>query len=190
MTVSETFAAATTKKVPLIVQQDAATGLPDNPVTTDYWERPIDATNKQWETIAGNWLATLSGSWKASGYTNFIDNTAAPNTAHIMWAKELQPGGIVGGPDYLADYYTGESYQAKFNPPVILDGKVFYNGRVGNTLARGIICVDLRTGEQLWQRNYSTINAAFIVNEQTENQHGSIPFLISLSGTNMNFLTQ
>jgi hypothetical protein len=187
VTRTATFAAATTRKVSLTVQEQAATSLPDIPPTTDYWTRPIQASNKQWETISGNWLATLSGSWKGSAYTNFVAYTKAPNTAHIVWTKVLQSGGIVGGSPELADYYTGESYQAKFNPPVILDGRVYYNGRVGNAVARGIICVDLRTGETLWQRNDSTINAAFVFNQQTENQHGAIPFLVGTSGTNMFF---
>jgi hypothetical protein len=40
----------------IVVQEDLIPHWPDNPLPTDYWDRPINARNRNWGDIAGNWL--------------------------------------------------------------------------------------------------------------------------------------
>ena len=78
-------------------------------------------------------------------------------------------------------YYTGLSYETKFNTPIIISGRLFYGlPHSNNGAGGGYICVDLRTGEQIWLQNY-TVNPSFgaIINVETPNQHGAISYLIA-----------
>jgi hypothetical protein len=40
----------------LVVQQDPIQGLPEPPLPTEYWTRPINSENRNWASISGNWL--------------------------------------------------------------------------------------------------------------------------------------
>ena len=54
---------------------------------------------------------------------------SAPNSAHIMWSKPIQYGGIVGGNHTTIAgemYYTGLSYNSRYNNPLIMQGTLFY----------------------------------------------------------------
>ena len=125
--------------------------IPGVPLPTDYWTRPINPMNREWYTIAGNWLS--------DGTDNHY--TKGPESAHIVWTKELFTGGIVGG-DTDKSYYTGSSYERKWSPPVIIQGRLYYNQPLSDktyqsrdlTVMDGqkLVCVDLRTGEELWRK--------------------------------------
>ncbi len=71
------------------------------PLPTEYWSRPIYATNYQWAQLGGNWWGlgkpafTDTGGYDASG-NNFNPYSQAPNSAHIMWVKPTAFGGQVG----------------------------------------------------------------------------------------------
>jgi len=112
-----------------------------------------------------------------------------------MWSSPITLGGIVGGnneyqePNSPSSYtgitgtafYTGLSYETKFNNPLIISGRLFYGLPHSNAgSGGGYVCVDLRTGEQIWFQNY-TINPSFgaIVNFDSPNQHGAISYLIA-----------
>jgi outer membrane protein assembly factor BamB len=148
----------TTRTETLIVQQEP---LPDPmrsyPLPTEYWTRPIEGQNLDWYTLASNWLrgsqfgafATPGGRlnlWQRDG--------AGPNSAHIMWKKPVEFGGVVGGGNLRANgstYYSGGSYEGRFGDALIMHGRLYFTMPLGHSGAGGgYICLDLRTGEELW----------------------------------------
>ena len=133
----------------LVVQQDPIQYYSDNPLPTDYWTRPIDGQNRLWSSISGDWLmASYSLQYKtAAGVSVGAYNpySQAPQAPHIMWTKEITTGGLVGGDQGANSYYSGPSYSSLFSPPIIMSGKLYYN------TPEGFVCVELRTGQQLWE---------------------------------------
>jgi outer membrane protein assembly factor BamB len=174
----------------LTVQQDpipaAITGYP---LPTEYWARPIEGQNTNWYTIGSNYLSPFAAAYSFGSVRLQPDGTA-PNSGHVMWTKPIQFGGVVGGTntgDNGSTFYTGLSYETRFNNPIIIYGRLYYPLPRGNNGAgNGYVCVDLRTGEQLWWQNY-TISPSFASLEwfDSPNQHGVIPngYLWITSGT-------
>ncbi|MFB3888855.1 MAG: PQQ-binding-like beta-propeller repeat protein [Candidatus Bathyarchaeia archaeon] len=147
------YSAAESPVLTLSVQQQPIQPYPDVPIPTDYWTRPINGQNRAWAPIAGDWL--MSG-YNATGKTfdaafGFNPYTQAPRSAHIMWTKPLAFGGIVGG--YMGDqsYYPGLSYESKASPGIIMCGRLYYAIRPTSSVNQGFVCVDLRTGQELWR---------------------------------------
>jgi outer membrane protein assembly factor BamB len=167
---------STSAKASLTVQQEPIEAIPGVPLPTDYWTRPINPMNREWYAIAGNWLN--------DGTDNHY--TKGPESAHIVWTKELFTGGIVGG-DTDKSYYTGSSYERKWSPPVIIQGRLYYNQPLSDktyqsrdlTVLEGqkLVCVDLRTGEELWAKDGVAIDFGQIYWYDSPNQHGAIPYL-------------
>ena len=171
----------------LVVQEEQIEHLSDAALPTDYWSRPINAETHGWGSITGNWLALASGgphgprSYGASGHYNPYGS--APDAGHIVWTKELTFGGIVGGEFDDVPYYPGESYERKFMPPIIMNGRLYYNTRLGSSSWQGFTCVDLQTGEEIWSKAEGTLTCGQLLDMETPNQHGVIPYLWSASGT-------
>lgn len=184
----------------LIVQEEPIGSAPQNPLPTDYWERPINAQNQEWYTISGNWLGHGIGSFGVMKYNNtgnFNPYTKAPDSAHIVWTKELDFGGLIGGEfggTTTSNYYTGKTYEPKFTPPVIINGVVYYN--VPSAPREGFYAVDLRSGETLWWQNssglpfdvgsvpgllpaygFAGITIGQVYNYMSPNQIGGVPYL-------------
>ncbi len=177
--------------VNLTVQAEATPYSPDYPLPTEYWNRPINAENRQWYQISGNWLMqsyNVIGTFGERGV--YAPYTQSPGSAHIVWTKELTFGGIAGGEQgYGAEYYGGLSYEHKLSPPVIINGRLYYNQfpNVGVSAVplRGTICVDVRTGEEIWNRDDMVpIKFGQVFNYESPNQHGSAAYLWSTNGTN------
>jgi len=146
-----------TSKVPLTVQEEPIQPWPSAELPTSYWERPIYGENREWWSIAGNWLMPAYNYHivAPSGRYSFAPYTQAPNSPHIMWTRELTFGGIIGGELGDKTYYAGLSYQYKLYPPVVISGKLYYNIYPYSWLGvegPGFVCVDLRSGEELWRR--------------------------------------
>jgi hypothetical protein len=145
--VNDTFlpSSATTT---LTVQEEQIERIPDTPLPTEYWTRPIDGQNTAWYKIASNWVGM--------GML-FQPNGIAPNSPHVMWTKPLQDGGVVGGNFEVGGmtYYTGDSYEIRFPNPMIMNGRLYYvvplnHGDGQRVSGAGYKCVDLRTGEEVW----------------------------------------
>jgi hypothetical protein len=167
----------------LIVQEEPIPTWPAAPLPTDYWARPIEAENREWSQIAGNWLGLpvlWATGWNASGA--FSPYTTAPNSAHIVWTKEVAFGGIVGENFGSTSYYPGLSYESKWGSPVIINGRLYYNQRKGSSEMEGIACLDLTTGEQLWLKEGATLSCGQLLDFDSPNQHGVIPYLWDMSG--------
>ncbi len=178
-----------TASTTLTVQQTPVTEPPTYPLPTQYWTRPIEGQNTAWASIASNYLNPNAAEHNALANRLQPDGTA-PKTPHVMWTKSIQDGGVVGGSNTGvsgATYYTGLSYEGRFNTPIIMYGRLYYGlPRANNAFGGGYICVDLRTGEQIWLQNY-TVNPSFgqLYWYDTFNQHGIIPngILWAVSGT-------
>ena len=182
----------------LTVQEEPAPGGEVTPLPTEYWTRPIEGQNALWYSISSNYIRPMGAAY-SFGSVRFQPDGTAPDTPHVMWTKPITFGGIMGGNnlDQLpnspssptgvegAAFYTGLSYETKFNNPIIISGRLYYGlPHSNNGAGGGYICVDLRTGQQIWFQNYS-VNPSFgaVINVETPNQHGAISYLISTQGT-------
>jgi hypothetical protein len=165
--------------VELTVQEDLLEYWPETPLPTDYWDRPINHENRDWWRISGNWLWDAMTSRSSTGSVNLY--TTAPNTAHIVWTKEITFGGIVGGEFGSMGYYTGMTYESKWGgmdgTPIIMNGRLYYNTRLGSSAWQGLACIDLRTGEEIWWKNGTTVSLGQLYDYESPNQHGIIPYL-------------
>ncbi len=182
-------------KVPLTVQTDPIPYWKDLTLPTGYWTRPLNAEFRGTASIASYWLAAGStGPHGPRAYNwlgNFQPYGTAPNTAHVLWTKEIAFGGSVGGQFGVngdAVYYPGETYERKFQPPIIMQGRLYYNVRLGSSLWAGFTCVDLNTGETIWYKaaenpNYQPLAFGQLLDFQTPNQHGVIPYLWGIIGS-------
>jgi len=75
----------------LTVQTEQVKESPTYPLPTSFWSRPIDGQNTLWSSIASNWLGGGAIMDKVQ------PDGAGPSSGHIMWTKEYQDGGIIGG---------------------------------------------------------------------------------------------
>jgi hypothetical protein len=170
------------------VQDEPVSTTPQVPLPTNYWQHPINAQNQYWYTLSGGWLSLASG-----GLTrlrtmngNFNPYTTVPNSAHIVWTKPLEAGGLIGGKfgsdGATNNYYNGKSYEPCFDGVVIINGVLYYKSPV--TPRMGFYAVDLRTGQTLWyQNNTFGITNGQIYNYYSPNQEGAIPYLWYVSGS-------
>jgi hypothetical protein len=175
---------STAPNITLVVQTDPIPDFPTSPLPSGYWSRPIQASNREWATIANNWYGVpiLFGNTWAGG-SNWVPNGTAPDSAHILWTKEKEIGGLVGGEFGDIGFYSGGSYENKWTPPVIIDGRLYYNQRLGSSSNLGLVCVDLATGEELWFQNGTTITCGQVLNFDAPNQHGAFAYLWSMGTT-------
>ncbi len=166
---------STSRVVEATVQTQQATAIPDIGLPPGYWTFPITAENREWYQIAGNWLSSSTG---------FAKYTKAPETAHILWTKQLSFGGIVGGESgYGVNYYTANPYEVLFTPPIVISGRLYYNIYPGAGFGGGIpgvVCADLRSGEELWRKeNMPQISFGQTMNFKGADGYGVVAYLWS-----------
>ena len=139
------------------VQQDQIPTYSISPLPTEYWSRPIYATNYAWATLGGSWYGlgvpsfATTGMYDAQGNLNAYSQ--APNTAHIMWTKPTAFGGQVGGPipGDQESQYVSSTIISNFFEPIIINGVLFYSEYPQlNSNPQSWNAVDLRTGKTLW----------------------------------------
>lgn len=170
----------------LTVQEEPVSTPPDYPLPTEYWTRPIEGQNFAWSAIASNWL--VKGG--ATQIYNVQPDGSAPNSPHIMWSKQLEFGGIVGGTNDTGingvAFYSGQSYEERFSNPMVIAGQLYYPLPLGNNgNGGGYISVDLRTGKQNWYQKLP-VNPSFgqLYDFESPNQHGVMNgYLWATSGT-------
>lgn len=195
--VNDTYLPSTASTT-LTVHEEPAPGGDITPLPTEYWSRPIEGQNANWFQISSNYINPFGAAYSFGSVRLQPDGTA-PDSAHIMWSKPITFGGVIGGNNEAqlpnsptaptgvegAAFYTGLSYETKFNTPIVISGRLYYGlPHSNNGAGGGFICVDLRTGQQIWMQNY-TVNPSFgaIINTETPNQHGAISYLIATQGT-------
>ena len=188
---------AASKTITLIVQQEPIpTAINSYPLPTAYWTYPIEGQNTYWYTIASNWLGSPYILGAAAGFGipgAYQPDGSGPNSAHIMWTKPIQYGGLVGGNSTAIPgemYYGGLSYNPRFSNPLIMQGTLFYQEPFGNSGGAGgifggaggdYVAVDLQTGKELWRINASATGVALVpsfgytYSYESPNQHGNLP---------------
>jgi hypothetical protein len=205
--VNDTYSASSSNTVYVTVQEQQIAAWPEAPLPTQYWTRPVNDANRNWYPLLGNWLAGAAqmGLPGASGgtTTNFCYSTG-PESAHVMWATPMWSGGLIDARFGDTGYQTGHYEGLGFTPPIILDGRIYYNDQANPK--RGWYCLDLYTGETLYFHNTTGIvsgggtptssgggfdahgtivgeSLAFgqVLDVDMPNQHGSFPYLWSTS---------
>ncbi|HEX7481897.1 MAG TPA: PQQ-binding-like beta-propeller repeat protein [Candidatus Bathyarchaeia archaeon] len=182
---NDIFQPATSKTVTLTVQNEPLpAAISSYPLPQEYWTRPIEGQNTDWWSVSSNYLEApqiIDGVYQPDGI--------APNSAHIMWTKPLQFGGVVGGTNTGINgmtYYTGLSYEIRFTTTIIINGRLYYAlPRSNSASGDGFACVDLRTGEDIFWQNSTMPSFGQLEWYDSSNQHGVIPngYLWKTSGT-------
>ncbi len=153
------------------------------PLPTEYWNRPIEGQNNQWGQISSNWLNDAHD--RNNGYT---DNRVqpegiAPNSGHILWTKVTEDGGVVGGDEYFSTdgetFNAGHQYQTRYaGTQIIMHGRLLYREPIAwaGTAGGAWVCVDLKTGEEIWRNQTMSITPSFgyYYDLDDMNQHGVV----------------
>jgi hypothetical protein len=160
---------SSTDKQELTVTEDIVYSWPPAELPTDYWTRPIEFANREWASIAGNypWHGPGVGSdWPAdtnrfySDRYDFLPYREAPETSHIVWRRQQDISGIVGGEARRGSNVPMFQMSGAAGTPSII-----YAGRCYQTLTKvlpdgttGSVwqCYDLRTGEIYWEKTPPT----------------------------------
>jgi hypothetical protein len=170
------YQASDSYKVTLVVNQAPAPEYPNAGLPTEYWTRPINAQLSSWNTISANWLSIPPNRIAT-------DNDMAPESSHILWAKQLCPGGLSGGVLGVHSAETGDAYEGKFANTVILNGILYYNryaqGFGGGWNQQGISAVDIRTGNEIWFKNNTRLAFGQAFYWDSFNMHGVFSYIYS-----------
>ncbi|MEM3050609.1 MAG: PQQ-binding-like beta-propeller repeat protein [Candidatus Bathyarchaeia archaeon] len=183
-----TWLASDSPVTELVVQSEQIPYFPGFPLPNEYWTRPINAQFHEWAPIAGNWLRP-AGSYTMPPIPKYHPyNEDAPETAHILWTKQYAQGGLTGGDLGNVQYEMGDAYVGKFLGSVIIDGVVYYNqfqSTGGTAVEQPVVAVDLKTGEELWRRNWNNTRLAFgqVFFWDSFNYHGAFAYLWTETGT-------
>lgn len=130
-------------KTTFTVQQDILlagqlNGYPWSPIPKDYWEDPVSTNNREWYSISGDWVQER---YNILGQ-NYNPYSVAPNSPHIVWAKQVWSSGLIGGDWGSLPYGSGVAGAGG----IVLDGKIYQSSATSGYFD----CIDLRTGKLLW----------------------------------------
>ena len=113
-----------------------------------------------------------------------------------MWTRPIEFGGIVGGTTEIpgVGYYSGGSYEGRFSDAVIMQGRLYFTQPLGHApTGGGYICLDLRTGEEIWYQNNLGVNTTAapsmgqVFEYESLNQHGVVGGVLwQVTGTTWN----
>ena len=195
--VNDTYLGGASDPYYLTVQEDPIAAWEETPLPTEYWTRPINSMNRDWYLVAGNWLG---GAAQNVGPTSKFNYGEGPESAHIMWATPFWAGGVMDARFGPTGYQTAHYEGLEFSPPIILNGKIYYN--VASLPKYGWYCLDLYTGEIDYFHNTTgpivEVGGGFdasgmiigerlsfgqIYNYESPNQHGGLPYLWSTGST-------
>ena len=173
-----TYTGSHSETLYLEVTEEPIQYYPGHALPTEYWSRPIDSQLREWSSISGSWTHDPDNL-----YAPYND---APETAHILWEKEIATGGLAGGELGGYSYGIGDAYEGKWPSRFIIAGKLYYTpGGTSADLPRVYYCVDLHTGEEIWNKvfmNNETIDFAQILYWDGMNYHGAFPYLYVETG--------
>ncbi len=183
---------AASRTTTLTVQEEPIPSIGSYPLPSEYWTRPIEGQNTNWYMISSNWLGSpyVPGAAASFGHPGaFQPDGTAPNSAHVMWSKPIQYGGVVGGnqsgvaggiPGEM--FFEGGSYAVRWTNPLIMYGTLYYEEPYGNSGTGGdYVAVDLRTGKEVWRINASATGVSLVPSFgynyalENPNQHGFLP---------------
>jgi hypothetical protein len=168
------MAASTSETISLIVQQEPLPSYPGHALPSEYWTRPIDPQLREWYSVSGNWVSR-------PGNNIALNNDDAPETAHVLWVKPLTTGGLTGGllgeGQVPAGSETGDAYAGKFLNSVVLNGVLYYNRDDDYAGQKGVVAVDLHTGQELWFRNNTNLSFGQVFYFNSYNYDGVYTYL-------------
>jgi outer membrane protein assembly factor BamB len=179
---NDTYSAATRSINWTVQQEQIPSPIVSFPLPVEYWTHPIEGQNTDWWIISSNWLGSpyIVNRYQPYGL--------APNSAHVMWSKAIQEGGVVGGmmgpstDDPVKTFYMGGSYNVRWANPLIMNGKIYYELPYGNSgSGGGYVCNDLRTGQEIWRINTTATGTSlvpsfgYLYSFDDGNQHGVLP---------------
>lgn len=161
---------STSPTIEFTVQQEIVASWPAASPPTDYWTRPISPNNREWWVIAGHFPFTGVGGgagWPEntniyrSNY-GFIPYVDTPDTAHILWKRVGEFGGLVGGQFGQESFYMGGGFGRNTNiPTIVFAGNayqtvnkpmtVMVNGTVRSITTPVLQCYDFDTGKVNWE---------------------------------------
>ncbi|MCZ2809573.1 MAG: PQQ-binding-like beta-propeller repeat protein, partial [Candidatus Bathyarchaeota archaeon] len=156
----------------LTVQEEMVYSWPPSPLPTDYWTRPAQVEHREWWTILGNWPATgyagladptwdevypdTNPRWNAE--QKFTPWVQGPNSAHIVWKRQEDIAGLLGG---QAGHGSGLTAGPP-TPDIIFAGRAYDSyskpGTGGEEYWR---CYDVRTGEVYWEYQTPLVEVPF-----------------------------
>src|SRR5665647_3249215 len=183
-----TYATSDSPIINLVVIQEPITYFPAFPLPTEYWNRPINAQFYEWTQLTGDWLRP-AGSYSMPPIEKYHDGNAnAPETAHILWTTPYAEGGMTGGEQGEMGYEMGDAYVGKFLGTVLINGVMYYNSYQatgGTAVEQTVHAVNLKTGEELWVKNWNNSRLAFgqVYNFQGFNYYGCFAYLWTVTGT-------
>ncbi len=149
--VGDFFEGATSNTVTLTVTQTPLASWTEAPIPTDYWTLPINSANREWSSLASNYL---KGGWLST--PEFQNEGTGPTSAHILWQEPEMPGYPGGTLDAQWPGITSDSndYQTVFATPIVMNGILYMNDpTTENTPKYGYFAVSLYTGKLLWYQN-------------------------------------
>jgi len=179
---------AVSDPVELVVQEEPIQDWQEPALPNDYWRRPINTANRNWYTIAGNWLSSAGNVWPSGSYGGNTANYAygvGTETPHILWTRQYYFGGLMGDRQGSTGYITAQYGGLGFSG-IVLNGVLYYTPRRdprGNT---GVAAVNLYTGEELsldWDA--PTLSYGQVYNYESPNQHGGYAYLWRTSGVTL-----
>jgi hypothetical protein len=156
------------------------------PMPTQYWTRPIEGQNTNWYQFSSNWLHNAHDYSNEAGAQNrFQPDGIAPNSPHILWTRPTEDNGILGGTNDGRDgvgnaFNAGSQYQPRFNTAQIMYGRLYFTPNyIYSGTSEFLDCVDLKTGELLWEENTTALTGAsnvpsfgYYYSDDTPNEHG------------------
>jgi hypothetical protein len=170
-----------------VIEETTISATGGTAMPTEYWTRPIYGENSYWYSISSNWLGTPGATATNQGYGScYRDEYVGSQTAHVMWTKPIQDGGIVGGNLSTvagASYFEGTAYLGRYKNPIIVAGKLYYTEPVSfvGAVSGDTVCVDLRTGEEYWRSStVPALSHALVWDVRNPNQYGTYnPILVA-----------
>jgi len=204
------FKPFTTPERTFNVTTQLAASWPSGPLPSDYWTRPAPYERREWWPILGNWpwRGPAGGQFEIPldvfnqyypntnryqpGHDNrglFAPWTPGPESAHVVWKRELTQAGILGGDYGVEDTnagvfggmgiggdpstygfapiaYAGSAYQLITKNARVLINGTYYDGPT-NVWTR----YDVRTGQVIWENTAMANQAPSVI----EYNIGAIP---------------
>ncbi len=204
------FKPYTTPERTFNVTTQLAASWPLSPLPSDYWTRPAPYERREWWPILGNWpwRGPAGGDFEipldvfnqyypdTNRYQPGHDSrglwapwTQGPESAHVVWKRELTQAGILGGDYGVEDTnagvfggmgiggdpstygfapiaYAGSAYQL-----ITKNAKVMINGTIYDSPTNVWTRYDVRTGEVIWENTAMANQAPSVI----EYNIGAIP---------------
>jgi hypothetical protein len=157
---NDTFLASTASRTFTVQTAAVKSPLPNEYAQSADWFQLIGSG------YLGQTIGTTVGG--TVGRSNAGAPVFGPLSAHVLWTRPEEPGGIVGGSNIGVpgqQYFTGSSYWMRFQTYGIMGGYFYYRAVVATTGDYGnLYVVSLRDGSIVRQAGTSSLNPGYSCN--------------------------